>query len=93
MVQKNSSEYDWAKMLYEKCMLDREDADYYAIKFVKHDLYIEDLPDLTQNVLKNVGISRQGHCLAILKYWSGSVNEQKRRHLIDGDFFLECFFF
>lgn len=68
VINKNTSEYDWAKMLYEKCMLDRDDADYYAIKLVKHDLSIEDLPDLTQNVLKNVGISKMGHALAILKY-------------------------
>lgn len=68
MVRRQSSEYDWAKMLYEKCMLDRDDADYYASKLVKHHLSITDLPDLTETVLKNVGISRMGHCLAILKY-------------------------
>merc|ERR1712066_975228 len=67
----------WAKLLYEKCMLDRDDADHYASKLVKHDLSCDDLPDLTQALLKDVGIHRMGHVLAILKY-AREVRDSRR---------------
>jgi len=49
-------------------MLDRDDADYYATKLVRHDLAVSDLPELNQSVLREVGIHRMGHVIAILKY-------------------------
>lgn len=49
-------------------MLDRDDADYYASKFVRHDLSLADLPDLNQSVLREVGVHRMGHVMAILKH-------------------------
>merc|ERR1712174_144734 len=42
--------------------------DYYAIKLSSHSLSITDLPDLTENILDNVGVRKQGHVMAILKY-------------------------
>ena len=71
MPKQTPLEYEWAKLLYEKCLLDREDSDYYAIKLSSHSLSITDLPDLTENILDNVGVRKQGHVMAILKYWAG----------------------
>ena len=79
MVRKRSTDYDWAKTLYEKCMLDRDDADYYAGKFVKHDLDLSDLPDLNQALLREVGIHRMGHAMAILKYAKLLKNERSAK--------------
>ena len=66
MVRRHSTDYEWAKTLYEKCMLDRDDADYYATKLVRHDLAVSDLPELNQSVLREVGIHRMGHVITDL---------------------------
>merc|ERR1712060_508373 len=78
MPKQTALEYEWAKLLYEKCLLDREEADYYAVKLSSHSLSITDLPDLTSDILKNVGVRKQGHCMAILKYSRIIRNELSR---------------
>lgn len=65
---RRGNEYEWAKLLYEKCWLDRDDADYYAGRLVKHDLAVDDLPQLSQKLLQEIGIHKMGHVLSILKY-------------------------
>ena len=60
-------------------MLDRDDADYYAGKFVRHDLSVSDIPELSQQVLREVGVQRMGHVMAILKHAKQMKNEVKPR--------------
>ena len=59
-------------------MLDRDDADYYAGKFVRHDLSVSDIPELNQQVLREVGVQRMGHVMAILKH-AKEMNNVKPR--------------
>lgn len=65
---RRGNEYEWAKLLYEKCWLDRDDADYYAGRLVKHDFSVEEIPRLSQKLLQDMGIHKMGHVLSIMKY-------------------------